>query len=174
MSLLDAPCGDWNWMQEVALPSFIQYFGYDLDVNQIVDNHSRFGFKSRVEFSSSNLLEMDKLPKVDLILCRDFLQHLPNDEIARVLKLFIDSGSRYLITNNFRGAANDTPCPPEGHTNAVGMADPLPGYYYRPVNVEVAPFFLQGRLEALPKPIAGETEYADIPQELVLYDLRKQ
>jgi len=31
---------------------------------------------------------------------------------------------------------------------ACGSPDPLPGYYYRPVNVEAYPFNLKGRVES--------------------------
>jgi len=31
---------------------------------------------------------------------------------------------------------------------ACGSPDPLPGYYYRPVNVEAYPFNVKGRVES--------------------------
>lgn len=170
-SMIDAPCGDWNWMQHVDLAG-VEYLGLDVERTQVRENIRRFGARPGVRFEQANLLKNSLwLPTADLIFCRDFLQHLPNDYIRRLLGKFIASGSRYLITNNYVGASNDAACPTEGHTNAVGSSSALPGYYYRPVNIEAAPFGLTGRLDAIVKDTGDESEYGDITQELVLFDL---
>jgi hypothetical protein len=168
--VIDAPCGDWNWMQHVDLRG-VEYLGLDVERTLIAENLRKFGDRG-VQFMRTNLLSHTLwLPDADLILCRDFLQHLPNEHISRLLGKFIASGARYLITNNYRGASNDTECPPEGHVNAVGSESALPGYYYRPVNVETEPFNLVGRVESIVKDTGDESEYTDIIQELVLFDL---
>jgi hypothetical protein len=170
-SMLDAPCGDWNWMQHVPLHG-VHYLGWDVDLTTTLNNQARHA-SAQVEFDHVNLLaEQTVVPKVDLIFCRDFLQHLPNDQIRAVLDKFIASGSRYLITNNYVDADNDAvECPLDsGHTGAQGSPEPLLGYYYRPVNIEAPPFSLAGRLEAIIEG-AGDEDYNEINQELVLYDL---
>src|SRR5688572_26366588 len=69
-SMLDLPCGDFNWMQHVDL-SGIQYIGADI-VPEIVDaNQARFGNAQR-RFIRADVVE-DTLPEVDLIFCRDCL-----------------------------------------------------------------------------------------------------
>jgi len=97
-SILDAPCGDWYWMKELDLAG-IEYIGIDI-VDQIIsDNISKFS-KENITFKSLNLI-IDDLPKVDLILCRDCLQHLTYENIFKTINNFKRSGSKYLLTTNF-------------------------------------------------------------------------
>jgi len=170
--MLDAPCGDLNWMQHM-LPHLEHYIGWDVDPGNIVQAESRME-----ELGSSlrcvNLLTVppEEIPPVDLIFCRDFLQHLPNDQIQRVLDKFIEGGAPYLITNSYRGADNyAVECPEGGHTGAVGSRETLPGYYYRPANLEAEPFNLKGRVEAVVEPTIVGEDYSHIVEELVLFDL---
>lgn len=154
-SVLDAPCGNWNWMQHVDLTG-IDYTGWDVEPSQVKENRRRFGRrKPKPRFEVANLLEDGPLPEVDLVLCRDFLIHLPNEEAQRVLAR-LTSGPRFLLTTTSPAAGNDRPCLPEGH-------DDRPGYWYHPVNLEAAPFDLAGRVECLPE-VGGH--------ELVLFDLK--
>lgn len=97
-SILDAPCGDWNWMREIDLAGK-NYIGADI-VDQIIsDNNTKYA-KDNIQFKSLNLIE-DDLPKVDLILCRDCLQHLTYENIFKAINNFKRSGSKYLLTTNF-------------------------------------------------------------------------
>ena len=43
----------------------------------------------------------DRLPRVDLILCRDVLPHLSFADIARAVDNFKRSGATWLLTNTF-------------------------------------------------------------------------
>jgi SAM-dependent methyltransferase len=170
-SVVDVPCGDWHWMQYVDLVG-ADYLGLDVVPDTIQQNQVRFAARSDVQFICWNAL-CDPFPwQPDLIFCRDFLQHLPNDQIQAVLDKFIASGGRYLITNNYIGADNyAVECKVDsGHAGAYDLTEPLPGYYYRPVNIEAPPFSLAGRLEAIIEG-AGDEDYNEINQELVLYDL---
>ncbi|MBY0441090.1 MAG: class I SAM-dependent methyltransferase [Mycobacteriaceae bacterium] len=172
-SVLDAPCGDWNWMQHVDLGHLASYTGWDVEQENVKHNIARFGDRRGVNFEIVNLLTVDRIPRFDLVLCRDFLAHLPTQYIIEVLEKFRASGSRYLITNNYVGASNDQSCPLDGG-HAVGprgRKEELPGYYYRPVNIEAEPFALVGRCAAIPKSVRPNEDYADIPQEHVLFDL---
>lgn len=173
-AMLDVPCGDWNWMQHVDL-SNVLYGGWDVDAEQISRNVQRYGQTAVRAFEVHNILTEDDIPPVDLILCRDLLQHLPNSAILRVVGKFIASGVPYLITNSYAGAANDITDTPydSGHTGAWGSEDSLPGYYYRPVNLEAEPFCLPGRIDSVTEAVLHEEAYSEIPQELVLFDLRK-
>lgn len=172
-SVLDAPCGDWNWMQHVELGQLTSYTGWDVEQENVKENTARFGDRSEVNFAMVNLLTVERIPHFDLILCRDFLAHLPNQYIIEVLEKFRASGSRYLITNNYVGASNDQSCPLDsGHAvGPRGRKEKLPGYYYRPVNIEAEPFALGGRCEAIPKSVRPNEDYANFTQEHVLFDL---
>jgi len=97
-SMLDAPCGDFNWMKRIDL-SGIKYFGGDIVKEMINKNADRFASKN-VKFDVVDIVN-DALPKVDLIMVRDCLVHLPNADIFKALKNIKNSGSKYLLTTNF-------------------------------------------------------------------------
>ena len=97
-SLLDAPCGDFNWMKEVDL-SFLHYYGCDI-VQEIIDiNKTKYENEQR-SFFYANIIN-DPLPYADVILCRDCLVHFPFDYIALTLKNIKDSGIKYFIATTF-------------------------------------------------------------------------
>jgi hypothetical protein len=94
-SLLDIPCGDFYWMQRVDL-SGIKYIGAD-----IVDDIIKLcGEQYPFEFKVMDIINTP-LPKVDMILSRDCLVHLPYSEIIKALTNIKKSGSKYLLTTSF-------------------------------------------------------------------------
>ena len=72
-SILDAPCGDFNWIKNV-LNEDLQYIGGDIVKDLISKNIKNYKKKN------INFLELDitnnNLPEVDLMICRDCLIHL--------------------------------------------------------------------------------------------------
>lgn len=97
-SILDAPCGDFHWMQHVPKGN-IHYTGVDI-VNELIQtNHQKYA-NSQIHFLVKNIIE-DELPTADLILCRDGLVHLPNLQIKKTIENFKKSGSRFLLTTHF-------------------------------------------------------------------------
>lgn len=142
-SLLDIPCGDFNWMKTVDL-SGIHYTGGDIVRGLIKQNRENYGSADR-EFIDIDVTTMP-VPAVDLILCRDLLVHLPTAECRKVLAAFIDSGSTYLLTTTYL------------HQPENG--DIKPGKW-RPVNLQVAPFFFPEPLELIEDgdTDAGEQDY---------------
>ena len=120
-TMLDIPCGDFHWMKDTDLGGVI-YTGADIVADLIGKNgqHER----SNVRFRKLNLIE-DKLPRVDLVFCRDCLVHLSNKELFLSLHNICESGSAYLLTTTF------TSC--EQNRN-IATGD------WRPLNFEIAPF----------------------------------
>ena len=53
-SLLDAPCGDWNWMQHVDLSGLDEYYGVDIVRPVIEQNAAKFGGPHR-HFADADL-----------------------------------------------------------------------------------------------------------------------
>ena len=97
-TLLDAPCGDFNWMRHVDLDG-IQYHGADIVDALVQRNADRFASPAR-RFSKIDLLA-DPLPQVDLVLCRDCLFHFSHEDVFRALRAFVNSRSRWLLTTTF-------------------------------------------------------------------------
>jgi hypothetical protein len=104
-SLLDAPCGDFNWMKHLNR-SEISYTGMDI-LDELIDSlNTKYGHE--VTFKVGNIIESE-LPKVDLIICRDCLVHFSFKDIHQSLSNFKKSGSKYLLTTSFidRGVNRD-------------------------------------------------------------------
>lgn len=97
-SLVDAPCGDFNWMQHVALGP-VDYTGVDVLGEIIADNQWRHA-SSRRRFIRANVVT-DPLPRADAVLCRDLLVHLSYDDIKRTIRNFRSSGATYLLMTTF-------------------------------------------------------------------------
>lgn len=101
-SLLDAPCGDFNWMRHVSLDG-VRYTGIDV-VPEVVEANQRFADDRRTFLRLD--LTADALPWADLILCRDALVHFPYRDIFRAVSNFRRSGATHLLTTTFPGHAN--------------------------------------------------------------------
>ncbi|WP_456439190.1 hypothetical protein [Psychroserpens sp.] len=97
-SMLDIPCGDFNWMQHANLQE-VDYIGGDIVESLIVSNNDKHGNKN-ISFSTLDLTK-DKLPKVDVIFCRDCLVHLSYKNIYKALVNIKKSESKYLLTTSF-------------------------------------------------------------------------
>lgn len=125
-TLLDLPCGDFNWMQHVDLTG-IDYTGADIVEELVQRNTERFARPGR-RFSKLNLLA-DDLPTVDLILCRDCLFHFSHADTFHALHTVVASRSKWFLTTTFtyRSLPRNQDIPTGGWT---------------PINLEMAPFNL--------------------------------
>lgn len=98
-SMLDIPCGDFNWMQNVKLDS-IQYIGADIVKPMIKLNKKKYKHFPNCSFHNIDIIK-DKLPKVDLIFVRDCFVHLSYNEISKAINNIMKSNSKYLLTTTF-------------------------------------------------------------------------
>ena len=151
-SILDIPCGDFVWMQNIDLGE-ITYIGADI-IETLIASHQRSHASPRRTFRTLDLIT-DDLPRVDLILCRDCLVHLSYSDIDRVLRQMWSSGARYLLTTTFD--ANETNC-----DIATGG--------WRPLNMEKPPFSFPSPIRKLWDGPRADSSYPD--KMLSLYDLQ--
>lgn len=120
-TMLDIPCGDFHWMKHVDLEG-VDYTGADI-VTDLIQQNNQYE-TSNIHFCKLNLIE-DKMPKVDLVFCRDCLVHLSYKDAFFALHNIWDSGSTYLLTTTF--------------TSRQHNRDIVTGHW-RPLNLEVTPF----------------------------------
>lgn len=99
-SVIDIPCGDYYWMREVQL-DVDRYIGADVVGELVEENRRKYG-NSKTEFVCLDITR-DKLPQVDLIICRDLLVHFNYRHIFRSIKNIKKSESKYLLTTTFVG-----------------------------------------------------------------------
>ena len=102
--LLDAPCGDFNWMRHVVPGLGVEYIGGDVVKALVRRNRGEFG-ATGVSFHHMNIV-CDPLPASDLMMVRDCLFHLSYDDIYRFLENFCRSHIGLLLTT--------THLPPDG------------------------------------------------------------
>ncbi len=95
---LDAPCGDFNWMQHVDIPN-VNYIGGDIVKEIVIKNQQTYGNDVR-RFVELDIIR-SKLPQADVMLCRDCLIHLSYEHINSFIKNLHASGIKYLITNTY-------------------------------------------------------------------------
>lgn len=87
--LFDAPCGDFNWVGDIARREDIEYHGADIVeslVSRSVEKHTEPG----LHFSVFDVTA-DLFPQADVWHCRDCLFHLSYDNIWSALENFVAS-----------------------------------------------------------------------------------
>lgn len=97
-TMLDAPCGDFNWMRHMNLEG-IEYHGGDIVDEVINENNKKYKSKN-IKFSALDIVN-DKIGRYDLVMVRDCLVHLSTDQVLRALRNIKSSQSKYLLTTNF-------------------------------------------------------------------------
>lgn len=122
-SLLDAPCGDYNWLQKMDTSFLNSYIGIDI-VEKLIENNSRNYTTNKTTFYVRDIINED-LPYADLILCRDCLVHLTYEQIFSTVKNFKKSKAKFLLTTTF----------PFRKTNSN-----IKTGQWRPLNLEKPPF----------------------------------
>src|SRR6185312_8656805 len=154
-TMLDAPCGDFNWMQHVSL-QLDEYIGADVVPELIEDNIRRYGSATR-RFAVLDICH-DDLPAVDLIFCRDCLVHLPLQSGAAAVRNFVRSGSRYLLTTTYpRIVARNKPLLITGN--------------WRPLDLTLPPFSLPEPLRVINEECTEPNDYPE--KSLGLWDLAR-
>jgi 2-polyprenyl-3-methyl-5-hydroxy-6-metoxy-1,4-benzoquinol methylase len=150
-SVLDIPCGDFNWMNNVDLKE-VHYIGADIVENMIEDNKNNF---KDYEFKVLDITE-DDLPEVDLIFARDILGHFDYENIEKTIKNILRSGSKYLLTTSF--------------TKWEYNVDIKNGDW-RPINLMLKPFLFKPIYLINENCFEGDFQYND--KCLILFDLNK-
>ncbi len=144
--LLDAPCGDFNWMKTLDLGD-IHYTGMDIVEQIVIENKEKYS-GAKIAFRTGDITR-DALPPADLIMVRDCLFHLPFASIADFFENYLRAGIRYLLLTNNANPQN------------VDLA--IPGQY-RPVNFLKPPF-------GFPEPDSSRKlrDYPDGQRERYMY-----
>ncbi|MCU1695282.1 MAG: hypothetical protein JWR34_1345 [Mycobacterium sp.] len=146
--LLDAPCGDWNWMQHVDL-SDVKYIGADV-VPEVVKLNQQKHEDSNTSFFVADLTS-DPLPHADAILCRDCFIHMSYQDISAMLSNFRRSGATWLLASTY----------PDAKKNR----NQFTGRKWRPLNMQLPPF-------NFPLPVEMLSDNDDInPTQLAVWRL---
>ena len=142
-TILDAPCGDGNWMAELAYP-LEHYTGIDV-VPAVVDAATAAHGGPTREYRVGDLIR-DPLPQADLVLCRDCLVHLPLAEGIEALANIRRSGATWLLATTFPSRAAN--------------ADIRMGRW-RPLNLCRPPFSLPAPDQLVSEQFGADPRFAD-------------
>lgn len=126
-SVVDIGCGDWGLSKHINWDG-IHYYGYDVVESVINKNTSKYGSKN-IEFFCEDGIYSDT-PPADLLICKDVLEHLPNDMILDFIDK-LDSYKYCLITNDIDSS----------DTNPINQDCKVGGS--RPLNLMLEPFNLK-------------------------------
>lgn len=135
-SIVDVPCGDWNWMSLVDLGQ-ATYWGGDIVEDLVLANQRAHGSEG-IQFKVFDAIA-EVPPTAKLIICRDFLFHVPLKSAEKILRNFAESGAEFLLTTTFDSVRTN---------KDLTLVQKAKGWGWRPINVELAPFNLE--------PIQGE------------------
>lgn len=121
-TVVDVGCGDWEFSQAIDWTG-INYIGFDIVKPVIKRNIAKYG-TSNIIFKHGNAIEMD-LPQADLLICKDVLQHLPNEDILK----FIQQLGKFkycLITNDVNPVtlSSDNPEIKHGEDHYLDLSKP--------------------------------------------------
>lgn len=106
-SMYDTSCGTMNWITKVLDKTKIKYIG--ADISSFIINKNKNNSKLSKYTLIVNDITTGKIPKCDLILCRDVLQHLSIKQIHAALKNISSSKCKYLLVSNYiQQKTNDT------------------------------------------------------------------
>lgn len=143
-TMLDAPCGDFYWMQRTDL-NVDSYIGVDI-VEELIELHTRNYASPNRRFMCLDITK-DSLPSAELIFSRDALVHMSFSDCLAALANFKASGAKYLLMTTFLwGEENE---------------DILTGEW-RPINFELPPFNLPRPLKLINEHCTeGGGRYAD-------------
>jgi len=94
-SILDLGCGDFNIGSQVS-SLVTTYTAADISEVIIARNKTRFSHLRNVTFCQIDACN-DQLPVHDLVIIRQVLQHLANDEVESVLRNVERSGNRLVL-----------------------------------------------------------------------------
>ncbi len=104
-SLLDIPCGDFNWQRHMSLGS-IDYVGADI-VPQLIKTNSELFSNANRRFVKLDIRK-DPLPKCDLLLCRDLFQHMSFENIRSAISNIKSCNCKYILVSSQTNTKKNT------------------------------------------------------------------
>jgi hypothetical protein len=126
-TMLDMPCGDFSWMQDlIKLNNNIVYTGYDI-VDEIVQINNEKYSSSNTKFIQRDIVNEVNFDGFDLVFIRDFFIHISNNEIIKVINSIKNSKIKFFACLS--------------HNNELKNKDIAIGQHRR-INLLISPFNL--------------------------------
>ena len=98
-SVVDAGCGDWEFSQYIDWGE-ADYLGIDVSSVVLDRLHTRY-LRPKVRFQQGSVV--DVLPPADLLIVKDVLQHLPNEDVMQFIRNNLQRGRyKFAVLTNSR------------------------------------------------------------------------
>jgi hypothetical protein len=127
-SVVDMGCGDWEFSQAIDW-SGIDYKGYDV-VKSVINKNRKKYETDHIHFKQCDGV-YEELPIADLLICKDVLQHLPNEDILAFIQQL--PKFKYCLITNDVDPITETSSNPNIKRGG-----------FRPVDLTQPPFSLKG------------------------------
>lgn len=126
-SIVDVGCGDWSFSKGINWKN-VNYIGIDI-VKPVIERNQKTYASGTVKFLHNDINEM-ALPEADLLICKDVLQNLPNQDIQHFLNK----------VNNYKYCLfiNDALPQERPFNRSIALGD------HRPLDLSKPPFNLLG------------------------------
>jgi hypothetical protein len=160
-SVLDIPCGDFNWMKEIV-HHFKHYTGGDIVEDCIRTNESLYS-KDEINFINFDLIN-DEFPKHDLLLVRDVVGHFPIGDGLQLVKNIINSDCKYLLSTTWYNVNDENYF--QLHKNRIIDY----GRFY-PVNLMSTPFNFPKPIEIIEEDVFVENYDLGVRKVLALWKI---
>jgi hypothetical protein len=103
-SIVDCPCGDFNWQHPLLEhPAICYYVGADIVPELIAANKAKQWQELTPSFIEADIIT-SKLPKAELLIVRDCLVHLPKAQVVEALKNIAQQDCQLVAITSFMGA----------------------------------------------------------------------
>lgn len=143
-TVVDIPCGDFNWMKEIVY-GFEKYTGGDI-VPDLIKANQKYA-NQIINFIEFDLTSDEELPEADLLIVRDVIGHLPLEQGRKAIQKILNSKCKYLLSTTWFHLTDEEYY--KTHTNV----EVEPSRFY-PVCLRSAPFNLPAPdlyLEEIPR-----------------------
>ena len=97
-TVVDIPCGDFNWMKEIVY-GFEKYTGGDI-VPEAIQNNQKYA-NQIINFIEFDLTEDVEIPEADLLIVRDVIGHLPLEKGKAAIENILKSKCKYLLSTTW-------------------------------------------------------------------------
>ena len=94
-TIVDCPCGDFNWMKNVLPHVSVNYLGFDI-VDELIENNKKKYSGKNVNFFKLKMIE-ERIPNCDLLIIRDCLFHFSYKDINKFLTNIKRTEYKYLL-----------------------------------------------------------------------------
>ena len=100
-SILDMPCGDFLWMNELIKKNKkINYLGIDI-VDELIKENIKIYENDKIKFKSFDIVNFKTKENFDLVFMRDFFIHTNNSDIRQILINIKEMNIQYFAFENY-------------------------------------------------------------------------